>query len=80
MEAAKEFYNGVPLPMLFSPSYIVLIVEVKEHTSFDKFRPISLYSVIYKIFSKVIMGRLTSCLSRIIGLEQGASSPGHSIF
>lgn len=70
LEAAKEFFNKVPLLRFFTSSYFVIILKMKYHTSFDKFMPISLCSVTYKIFSKIIVGRLTSCLNRIIFLEQ----------
>lgn len=49
-------------------------------TSFDKFRPIILCSVFYKIFSKIIVNRLIGFLSRLILLEHGAFIPGRSIF
>ncbi|XP_041015027.1 uncharacterized protein LOC121257846 [Juglans microcarpa x Juglans regia] len=48
--------------------------------SFEKFRPISLCSMAYKIFSKIIVSRLTSVFPRLISPEQGAFIPGRSIF
>lgn len=80
MEAAKEFFSGVALPKFYTSSYVFLIPKVMDPTSFDKFRSICLCSVVYKIFSKIIIRRLTSCLNRIISLEQGAFILGRSIF
>lgn len=80
LEVAKECFKGLPLPKFFTSSFIILISKVKEPTSLDKFRPTSLYPVAYKNFFKILVGRLTSCLSQIIGLEQGSFLPGQSIF
>ena len=42
VEATREFFNGASLPRFYSSSYIVLIPNVSDPRSFDKFRPISL--------------------------------------
>lgn len=52
IEAARDFFAGSPLPRFYAASYIVLIPKVPNPQSFNKFRPISLCSVIYKIFFK----------------------------
>jgi len=54
--------------------------DTRLPTGFDKFRPISLCLVFYKICSKVIVHHLTILLPKIISLEQGAFIPGRSIF
>jgi hypothetical protein len=53
---------------------------VPDPCSFDKFRPISLCSVVYKICSKLIVNRLSAVLCRLVSEEQGAFLPGRSIF
>ncbi|XP_042958229.1 uncharacterized protein LOC122293848 [Carya illinoinensis] len=78
--AARDFFRGTPLPRFYSSSFIVLIPKVPEPTSFDKFRPISLCSVVYKIFSKIIVNRLTGIIDKVVSHEQGAFVPGRSIF
>ncbi|XP_041020448.1 uncharacterized protein LOC121262091 [Juglans microcarpa x Juglans regia] len=80
IEAASEFFSGVPLPRFFSSSFIVLIPKVQVPTTFDKFRLISLCSVAYKIFSKILAKRMTRIIHKIVSPEQGAFVPGRSIF
>lgn len=58
LEAAKEFFIGACLPRFFTSSYIVLILKVQDPNSFEKFKLISLCSIAYKIFSKIIVGQL----------------------
>ncbi|XP_035544611.1 uncharacterized protein LOC118348001 [Juglans regia] len=69
VEAARDFFAGSPLPRFYTSSYIVLIPKVLDPKSFEKFRPISLCSVAYKIFSKILVKRLTGFLPRLISAE-----------
>ncbi|TXG59223.1 hypothetical protein EZV62_013796 [Acer yangbiense] len=80
MDAAVDFFQGTPLSRFYSSSFIVLIPKVDNPASFDKFRPISLCSMAYKIFSKIIVFRLTDLVEKLVSHEQGAFIPGHSIF
>ncbi|KAK1557037.1 hypothetical protein Q3G72_016579 [Acer saccharum] len=80
MDAAVDFFQGTPLSRFYSSSFIVLILKVDNPASFDKFRPISLCSVAYKIFSKIIVFRLTDLVEKLVSHEQGAFIPGRSIF
>ncbi|KAK1587186.1 hypothetical protein Q3G72_010418 [Acer saccharum] len=80
MDAAVDFFQGTPLSRFYSSSFIVLIPKVDNPASFDKFRPISLCSVAYKIFSKIIVFRLTDLVEKLVSHEQGAFIPGRSIF
>lgn len=80
LEAATDFFSIGYLPKFYTSSYVVLIQNVKDSSIFDKFRPISLCAVVYKIFSKIIANKLTGCLNCIISLEQGAFLPARSIF
>ncbi|XP_041001625.1 uncharacterized protein LOC121247323 [Juglans microcarpa x Juglans regia] len=79
-KAVVEFFMIKDLPRFFTASYLVLIPKMESPTGFDKFCPISLCSVFYKICSKIIVSRLTGILPRLISLEQGAFIPGRSIF
>lgn len=50
LEATKYFFSGGMLPRFYTSSFIILIPNVKDHSSFEKFKPISLCSISYKIF------------------------------
>ncbi|XP_042944790.1 uncharacterized protein LOC122278671 [Carya illinoinensis] len=76
----RDMYSGVPMPRFYSALYIALIPKMQQPTCFDKFRPISLCSVIYKLFAKILVRRMSLILSIIISPEQGAFLPGRSIF
>lgn len=80
IEAARDFFRGTPLTRFYSSSFIVLFPKVPNPYSFDKFRPISLCSVAYKIFSKIMVSRLTVVVDKLVSHEQGAFIPGRSIF
>ncbi|KAF5447204.1 hypothetical protein F2P56_032773 [Juglans regia] len=75
LSAIVEFFYSHMLPRNFTASYIVLIPKVDKPSGFDKFRPISLCSVVYKICSKIIVARMTSLLPKMISQEQGAFIP-----
>lgn len=76
----QNIFSMAPITQVFFISYIVLIPKVNESTIFGKFRSISLCSIPYKIFSKVIVGRLIICLNIIISLEKGVFLLGCNIF
>ncbi|XP_042969076.1 uncharacterized protein LOC122301760 [Carya illinoinensis] len=76
----RDFFIGNSMPRFYSASYIALIPKMQKPTGFDKFRPISLCSVMYKVFSKILVRRLSPNLNKIISPEQGAFLPGRSIF
>lgn len=80
VSALKYLFSGSPSPRFYSTSYIVLIPKVSQLSGFDKFRPISLCLVIYKVFFKILVRRLTPILSRLVSPEQGAFLLGRSIF
>lgn len=68
LEATREFFEDTDLPRFYTSSYIVLILKVVDLTSFERSRPISLCSVVYKIFSTIVVNHMTSCLIKIIFL------------
>lgn len=80
IEAAREFFRGSPLPRFYSSSFIVLILKIPDPSSFDKFRPISLCSVAYKAFYKIIVTLLTRVIHKLVSYEQDAFVLGRSIF
>lgn len=50
MDAVNEFYKDEVFSRFYSSLFIVLIPKIKNFQSFDKFKPISLCNVIYKVF------------------------------
>lgn len=72
VEAAGDFFNGTPLPKFYSSNFIVIILKEDNPLSFAKFRPISLCTVVYKVFSKIMVSGLNPLLSKIVSKKQGA--------
>ena len=54
----------------FNATFLILIAKCKGVDSLDKFRPIILCNVIYKIITMVITNRLKPLLPGLISLEQ----------
>ena len=63
----------------FDSTFLTLIPKKEDFKSFDDFRPISLFSCIYKIISKLMATRLKPFLSRNISLEQYGFLDGNKI-
>lgn len=63
----------------YTSSYVLIIPKIDIPTGFDKFGPISLCTVFYKIYLKVIVNWLTTLLLKMISPEQGIFIPGRSI-
>lgn len=76
----REFFEDAALPRFYTFSYIILILKVVDLISFERSRPISLCSVVYKIFSMIVVNHMTSCLIKIFFLEQVLFLPRRSIF
>lgn len=53
-------------------TFISLIPKVKKPNVVKEFRPISLYNVVYKLVSKVIVNRLNTTMNSIIHDAQSA--------
>ena len=60
-------------------AFLALMPKEKGATSFDRFRPISLCNIGYKIITKVIANRLKDVLPRIIPKNQGGFIKGRYI-
>lgn len=80
VSAVKEIFQGMELPRFYTSFFIVLIPKLKDPTSFDKFHPISLCNVIYKVFSKLTVNRLSKVIEGLISPKQGAFVKGRTIF
>jgi hypothetical protein len=68
-EVVEESRNSKTILQAFNTTFITLIPKIKGESSTDKFHPISLCNVIYKIISKLIASRLKPILPQIISQE-----------
>ena len=74
-EIRKVFLSRKILDYLNSTS-IVLIPKIQCPESINNYRPISLCNSVYKIITKIIVGRLRPYLDKLIGPCQRAFVPG----
>ena len=70
-QAIQQCFEGLPIPTFFGASHIILVSKVEQLDSYAKFIPISLCVVAYKIFSKILVSRLTLMLPRLVSKEHG---------
>jgi exonuclease III len=63
----------------FNSTLITMIPKKEVVTSFGDFRPISVCTVAYRIFSKILAGRLRPLLSKFVSLAQCAFVKGRTI-
>jgi hypothetical protein len=79
MALFKDFYED-KLPF-FSLNFgtMTLLPKQKEATHIRQFRPICLLNVSFKIFTKVMVNRLTGIATRLINPSQTAFIPGRNI-
>lgn len=74
-----EFLNGGTLSPSINSTFIAHIPKVQHPTSFNKFKPISLCNVLYKIITKILANRLKRVLPSIIFLNQSVFIHGRLI-
>ena len=66
MAAMQLFHATGSLPKGCNALFIALIPKVRDPSSLDQFRPISLVGVIYKIITKVLSSHMKKIMSLII--------------
>ncbi|XP_042484235.1 uncharacterized protein LOC122064574 [Macadamia integrifolia] len=77
--AVRSFFNEGRMPNVINTIFLVLIPKVEGAMSLDKFRPLCLGNFFCKIFSKIMVTRLSGVLHRLISKEQGAFQKGKII-
>ena len=79
MAAVQLFHITGSLPKGCNASFIALIPKVRDSSSLDQFRPISLVGVIYKIITKVLSSRMKIIMPLIIDECQSAFICGRGL-
>lgn len=77
--AMRHFQLSVSIPLAWSRTLICFIPKSPNPNTVTQFRPISLYTTLYRILSKTLVNRLAPLMSSIIGPEQSAFLRGRSI-
>lgn len=70
VEAVKEFFTGGRILRKFNSTTISLIPKVIGADQLTSFRPISLYSTIYKVMARLLKKKLKVCVSDIVQRNQ----------
>jgi hypothetical protein len=78
-EVIEESRSSGAILKSFNATFIALITKEKEVNTIEKFRPIELCNIIYKIVSKFIANRLKILLKNITSKEQGGFIEGRQI-
>ena len=72
MAAVHIFHATRSFPKGCNASFIALVPKVRDPSSLDQFRPISLVGAIYKIITKILSRRMKKVMSSIIDDCQSA--------
>lgn len=78
-EVVEDSRRSCSILKSLNSTFLALIPKEEEANSLEKFRPIALCNVIYKIISKVIANRLKSILPELISEEQSGYVEGRQI-
>eukprot|EP00253_Pinus_taeda_P027567 PITA_27567 len=76
---AKNFYTKCKMGSSIKSSHLALIPKEPNPQTFDRFRPISLCNVSYKIITKILANRLKKILPSLISENQGGFVPKRHI-
>eukprot|EP00253_Pinus_taeda_P018333 PITA_18333 len=76
---AKNFFTKCKMGSSIKSSHLALIPKDPNPQSFDRFRPISLCNVSYKIITKILANRLKKILPSLISENQGGFVPRRHI-
>lgn len=71
-----EFFETGELPPGTNDAFLVLIPKVGKPEQITQFRPISLCNILFKVVTKVMVLRLKSLMSNLIGPAQSSFIPG----
>jgi len=71
-----DFFESGILPQSTNDALLVLIPKVLKPEKITQFRPISLCNVLFKVITKMMVIRLKSVISKLIGPAQASFIPG----
>eukprot|EP00253_Pinus_taeda_P003539 PITA_03539 len=75
----RNFFSKCKMGSSVKSTHLALIPKDPNPQTFDRFQPISLCNVSYKIISKILANRLKSILPSIISENQGGFVPSRQI-
>lgn len=75
IQATTSFFRNGSMPKEINSSLIVLIPKVPSPLTFNNYHSISLYNVVYKIISKILVSRIRPFLLKLISPTQSAFIP-----
>ncbi|GJY52481.1 putative reverse transcriptase domain-containing protein [Tanacetum coccineum] len=78
-KAVKEFFRSGKLLKEVNSIVIALVPKSPTPKMVSDYRPIACCNVIYKIISKVIVGRIKNCLGDLVDINQSAFIPNRQI-
>ncbi|XP_038974250.1 uncharacterized protein LOC120105653 [Phoenix dactylifera] len=79
VEAVQFYFSHVGMTDDWKATFITLIPKRVDASEPSHYRPISLCTTLYKVVARIMVGRMTSLMPRIISQEQGAFVGGRSI-
>lgn len=75
----QAFFTTCKITPALNHTFLVLLPKVHSAFKVDQFRPIALCNVVYKLITKIIVGRLRPLLDLIVHPSQAAFVPKRSI-
>ncbi|XP_060178008.1 uncharacterized protein LOC132607942 [Lycium barbarum] len=78
-EAVMQFFLNKKMYRATNCTIVTLNPKVENPSTVKEFRPISCYTILYKLISKMLASRLQTVMDSIIGNSQAAFVPGRVI-
>ncbi|PKA50163.1 hypothetical protein AXF42_Ash020108 [Apostasia shenzhenica] len=79
LTVVHHFFSYGSMPKRWKDTLVVLIPKVQGAKLPSQFRSISLYTIIYKVITKILINQVKDVLNSLISQEQGAFVPGRGI-
>ena len=75
VDEVRKIFIDMAVPEELNKTFITLIPKIPGPETLSNYRPISLYNTVYKIVSKILVGRLRLFLEKLISPFQAAFVP-----